>query len=212
MFDVSQRMKVVLLASAVLMVLVAGCGSESPVANSADEVEVQQPVVAVTPSDAWQQIATSTPVPTSTPIPSPTPASYTTDGLTPIDLPPQLAYDAERLDSEQVIELWTTMISGARHYIMDGAIVVDTCADGTGRYLMEASRIGQTFTWEVKKDPGGRWSAARALVQFDDPSIGAGPDGATVIPLIVNENDTRVWPTYSKTFEAQTFVSPSCAT
>ena len=125
-------------------------------------------------------------------------------------MPPELEYNSDRLDSAEVESIWTETISGARHYIEDGAIVIDTCADGSGLYLQEASRTGLSFKWEVKKDPGGRWSEARALVTFDDIEIENGPDGAAVIPLVIDRDDGRVWPTYSKNFEAFTFVSPDC--
>ena len=193
-----------------LSVLSIACGSEvaSEPTATPTQIVIHQPVATAAPTEIP---ATPTPAQTSTPVPTATPAAgYTTEGLVPVDIPEALLYHAEPLAEEQVEALWIETISDARHYIMDGAIVIDTCADGTGRYLVEASRHGQSFTWEVKKDPGGRWSEARALVTFNDPEIGKGPDGSTAIPLIVNKEGGRAWPTYSKTHVAETYVSPAC--
>ena len=210
MFKISHKVKILSLIASLMIVAAIGCGSDSADADSQSEPVAQQPTSVVaptrTPVPTVAPTATAVPKPTSTPTPG-----YSTEGLTPIDMPEELVYTSEPLDAEDVEALWTSTISNARHYIMDGAIVIDTCADGTGIYLQESARTGLTFTWEVKQDPGGRWSEARANVTFSDPEIGKGPDGATAIPLMIDKEGGRDWPTYSKTFEAFTFVSPDCS-
>jgi hypothetical protein len=216
MFKISIKAKILSLLASLMIVTVIGCGADSVDTDSQSEPVAQQPTAAATATSAPAPTSTPAPTvaPTATPAPRPTSTptpGYSTEGLTPIDMPTELVYTSDPLDAEDVEAFWTSTISNARHYIMDGAIVVDTCADGTGLYLQEAARTGLSFTWEVIQDPGGRWSAARAHVTFSDPEIGKGPDGATAIPLIINKDGGRDWPTYSKTHEALTFVSPDCS-
>ncbi|MDA1278466.1 MAG: hypothetical protein O3B95_00270 [Chloroflexi bacterium] len=195
---------------AMIAAVAAGCGSSPASSSPAQQFsESTAQATAKTPAEPTSA-PSSTPLPVTSLMPTVAPAiKYTSNGLTPIELPPALESGSERLDEDQVEALWTKTISNARHFVDDGAIVVDTCADGTGTYLAEFSRSGQTFMWNVHQDPGGRWNSAVARLAFSDPSIGSG-GGGTVIPLEINADGSRAWPTYAKTFTAETFISPDC--
>jgi hypothetical protein len=117
---------------------------------------------------------------------------------------------SDALTASEVEQIWSGFISGARHYAANGDIVVDTCADGTGVFLVEPSRTGHEFTWYVQQDPGGRWSSAYARLEFPDRGPSSLITAGAQIPLNIEKDGTRSWPTYAKTFLAETFDSPDC--
>ncbi len=210
----------VLLAGMIIALTVA-CGSDAGASTSAGQESQPAQQVAAAP----EPTATQPPEPTATQQPEPTTAptakpekdpaivfesDYNSNGLVRIDLPTELNPASDRLSEAEVESLWTKTIANARHFVSDGSVVIDTCADGTGIYLVDFTLAGETFTWEVKKDPAGRWSSAAARLEFLNPDIGYGWAAGNRIPLEINSDGEREWGTYAKSFIVNTFVSPDC--
>ena len=224
MFRATHKIKALGLIVVLIMAIGIACGSDSvtPASTGQDSGLVGQPAApdptkAPEPTEAPAPTAAETPEPTATPKSQPekTPdfvvtSAYNSDGLEPIDLPSALTKGSDPLSEDEVESLWTETIRNARHFISDGSIVIDTCADGTGVYLVDESFAGETFAWEVEKDPGGSWNVAVARLEFSNPDLGTGFYAGNQIPLMINSDGEREWGTYSKTFTVDTFVSPDC--
>lgn len=232
MFVATHSIKALGLLVVLIMTVSVACGSDSdtPASTGQDSGLGSQPAApdptqAPAPTEPPAPTATKAPAPTATKEPEPTATAkpqptlapgvifvsdYNSDGLKLIELPSALTPDSDRLSEEEVESIWTATIQNARHFVSDGSVVIDTCADGTGVYLVDETFAGETFTWEVKKDPAGRWSSAAARLEFTNPGVGGGWAAGNRIPLEINRDGEREWGTYAKSFTVGTFVSPDC--
>ena len=234
MFEATHSIKALGFIAVLIMAISIACGSDSDTPASAGQetaptAKAAAPAATIAPEPTATQApvptATQAPAPTATKAPAPTATAkpeetkrpgvifksdYDSDGLEPIKLPSALEKGAERLSKVEVEALWTETIMNARHFVSDGSIVIDTCADGTGVYLVDHTLAGETFTWEVKQDPGGTWRVASARLEFTDTDRTGLWDAGNRIPLEINPNGEREWGTYAKSFEVYTFVSPDC--
>ena len=224
MFKATHSIKALGLIIVLIMALSVACGSDSDTPASAGQdnglggqAAAPDPTKASEPTEAPAPTATNAPVPTATSKPQPTKApgvvftsDYNSDGLEPIELPSALTKGSDRLSKAKVESIWTETIENARHFVSDGSIVIDTCADGTGVYLVDHTLAGETFTWEVKQDPGGTWRVAAARLEFTNTALGSGWAAGNRIPLEINPDGKREWGTYAKSLNVYTFVSPDC--
>ena len=226
MFKATHPIKALGFIAVLIMAIAIACGSDSdtPASTGQDSAPTAK-AVAPAATIAPEPTATTAPAPTATKAPAPTATAkpeetkrpgvifksdYDSAGLVAIELPSALEKGAEPLSKVEVESLWTETIMNARHFVSDGSIVIDTCDDGTGVYLVDETLAGETFTWEVKQDPGGTWRVAAARLEFTNTELGYGWAAGNRIPLEINPNGEREWGTYAKSLEVYTFVSPDC--
>jgi hypothetical protein len=209
MFEATHPIKALGFIAVLIMAIAIACGSDSdtPASTGQDSAPTAK-AVAPAATIAPEPTATTAPAPTATKAPAPTAkpeetkrpgvifkSDYDSAGLVAIELPSALEKGAEPLSKVEVESLWTETIMNARHFVSDGSIVIDTCADGTGVYLVDQTLAGETFTWEVKQDPGGTWRVAAARLEFTNTELGYGWAAGNRIPLEINPNGEREWGT-----------------
>ena len=156
MFRATHSIKALGFIVVLITAISIACGSDSVTPASAGQdnglggqAAAPDPTKASEPTEAPAPTATNAPVPIATSKPQPTKApgvvftsDYNSDGLEPIELPSALTKGSDRLSKAEVESIWTETIQNARHFVSDGSIVIDTCADGTGVYLGGQARPG----------------------------------------------------------------------
>ncbi|NQW16627.1 MAG: hypothetical protein HQ478_03995 [Chloroflexi bacterium] len=132
--------------------------------------------------------ATAAPAPTAKPAPTVAPTATQEPAepeviVTPLEgldirpFPMAIGDDAEKLSGDEVEEIWTEYLKGARFGTSESTVTaVYYCADGTGRVLNDPGNVYASgpegmFDWRVESRPGSRWNDVAFVITPTDPSF-----------------------------------------
>ncbi len=202
-------------AIAVTSLALVACGSDDEGGSAPAPPAAQAP--APEPTQAPAPTATSIPEPTTVPEPTTAPQLVTgpdrdelVSGLDLVQVPTELGLTAKKLDKATVAEVWTKFVENTRHVVSNGGVVLDICADGTGRILVDPELQDERFSWSLQKDPGGRWYSAIVTFVFDDPGIVGDFYGLNRMPLDLNSEGDRKWDQRVGSNTVDTYANPGC--
>ena len=137
-----------LIVSMIAALTLVACGGDA----AAESKEVAEaPTTAPAPTQVVVEV-TVAPIPTETPVPTPTtvptvePTVVLTDEISAnylaetkaqpeIEFPAAISKGAERLPADEVLQIWTDLLSGARQVAVGESTILEFCADGAGTWI-----------------------------------------------------------------------------